>query len=275
MVDTETLTSLPEEETTFKSSGATIILPSQRPLHQRARLAAFLAILAAVAGVYVGLDYLDGDGGIYTHRQMIYAQSTNSPDESASLTGTVVNEDGEPMGNYTITVHTGDHSRKESTYTDSDGRFSFEKLDPGVALLDIDSPDGMHWFRNRVLLTPPSIIEPVGYTHLNLVWPSSEEFDIAEAETGHAWIDLSRSQQENGTEPYDLTAGAVYDMFGTAFTGLGLLSVILVMTGVRQRSVGLIRMGGITSLFSMGHLYISCGLGLLATLLTLFLPVDD
>ncbi len=275
MVDTEVLTSLPEEETTFKSSGATIILPSERPLHPRARLAAFLAILAAVAGVYVGLDYLDGDGGIYTHRQMIYAQSTNAPDESASLTGLVNNESGEPMANYTITVHTGSQSRKVSTYTDSEGRFSFEELDPGVALLDIDSPDGMHWVRNRVLLTPPSIFEPVGYTHLNLIWPSDEDFDNAISETGHAWIDHSRSQQENGTEPYDLTAGAVYDMFGTAFTGLGLLSIILVMTGTRQRSVGLIRMGGITSLFSMGHLYISCGLGFLATLLTLFLPVDD
>ncbi len=274
-MDTESLTSLPEEETTFKSSGATIILPSQRPLHQRARLAAFLAILAAVAGVYVGLDYLDGDDGIYTHRQMIYAQSTNAPDESASLTGTVFNATGEPMRNYTITVHTGEHSRKVSTYTDSKGQFSFEKLDPGVALLDIDSPDGMHWVRNRIFLTPTSIIEPVGYTHLNFLWPSNEEFNSAISETGHAWIDYSRSQQENGTEPYDLTAGAVYDMFGTAFTGLGLLSILLVMTGVRQRSVGLIRMGGITSLFSMGHLYISCGLGLLATLLTLFLPVND
>ena len=129
-VDTETLTALPEEGTTFKSSGAKIILPSERPLHPRARLAAFLAILAAVAGVYVGLDYLDGDGGIYTHRQMIYAQSPNAPDGSASLTGVVHNESGVPMKNYTISVHLGSQLRWVTTQTDSEGRFSFEELDP-------------------------------------------------------------------------------------------------------------------------------------------------
>lgn len=274
-MDPQILTTIPEEETTFKSSGARIMLPSESVLHPRARLAAFLAILAATAGVYVGLDYLDGDGGIYTHRQMIYAQSAGAPGGSATLSGIIVDSMGYPMVNHTVSVHVESQNRKVTTLTNENGVFEFEKLDPGVALLDIDSPDGMHWVRNRILLTPPSIIEPIGYTYLKLEWPDDEDFGSAIIESGNAWIDYSKSQQENGTEPYDQTAGAMYDMFGSAFTGLGLLSILLVMTGIRKKNVGLIRIAGFTSLFSMGHLYISCGLGSLAVLLTLFLQSDE
>lgn len=271
--ETPLLSLPPEEGATFANSGATMVLPSQTPLPRRAVLAAFLAVLAACAGLVVGADYLDADDGMYTHRQLIYAQSASAPSGSAILTGVILDASGEPLFNHTVTVLAD--SRQVQARTDPHGNFRLEGLDPGVAILDIDSPDRVEMLRNRVLLSPPAAFEPIGFTHLTLRWPSDANFDEANASTGHRWVDLSRSQQENSTEPYDLAAGAMYDMFGTAFVGLGALAVCLSGAGLRARNTGLIRLGAVAGFLSMGHLYTGCGLGMLALLLTIALPRRD
>jgi hypothetical protein len=272
--DAEPLQALPPEEVpTFQNSGARMVLPSERALHRRAMLAALLALLAAAAGIVVGMDYLAGDDGMYTHRQLIYAQAATAPSGSATLTGVILDADGNPLVNYTMTVLAD--SGQIRNKTDAEGNFRFEGLDPGVAILDIDSPDRSEMFRNRILLSPPAAFESNGFTHLNLQWPDDASFDRAEDETGSRWIDHSDTQRENSTEPYDQTAGAMYDMFGTAFFALGTLSIILTGMGLRSRSAGLIRLGALTGFFSMGHLYVSCGLGLLAMLLTMALPKEE
>jgi hypothetical protein len=255
----------PEAPVVFENSSATLILPSQMPLSQRALFAALLAFLAASAGFYVGLDYLDGDDGMYTHRQLIFTQSVGAPDESAILTGVLLDDDGAPLSNYTVVGHLAYRNNVQNTTSD-DGSFRLEGLDPGQMTLDIASPDG-DMFTNLVLLNAPAGFEPIGFTHLVIEWPSETEFEKIPEEWGGHWIDLSESQRESSTQLYDQTAAAMYDMFGTGFIGLGIITMILAAIGVKSKNTGLIRTATVTAFFSMGHFYVSCGFGLVAFLL--------
>ena len=54
----------PEERAVFQNSGARLEVPANQPLPSAALFAALLAFLAASAGLYVGLDYLDADDGM-------------------------------------------------------------------------------------------------------------------------------------------------------------------------------------------------------------------
>ena len=271
MAEEQVLQGLPPEDTAvFQNSGATIKLPSQTPLPPRAMFAALLALLAASAGFYVGADYLDGDTGMYTHRQLIFTQSVGAPNESAILTGVLLDGDGEPLNNYTLEGHLA-FRRNVYANTSEDGSFRMEGLDPGQMTLDIASPEGDR-FTNLVLLNAPAAFEPFGFTYLVIQWPSESEFDNGqELSLGGNWIDLSESQRENGTQPYDQTAAAMYDMFGTGFIGLGTITFVLAAIGVKNKNTGLIRTATVTGFFSMGHFYVSCGFGLIGFLLTLSL----
>jgi len=271
VAEEQVLQGLPAESTAvFESSGASIVLPSQRPLPPRAMFAALLAILAASAGLYVGMDYLDGDSGMYTHRQLIFTQSVGAPNESAILTGVLIDGDGAPLSNYTLEGHLA-YRRNVQANTSENGSFRMEGLDPGQMTLDIASPEGDR-FTNLVLLNAPAAFEPVGFTHLVFEWPSESEFENGEElSLGGHWIDLSESQRENSTQPYDQTAAAMYDMFGTGFIGLGAITMIVAAIGVKNKNTGLIRTATVTGFFSMGHFYVSCGFGLVAFLLTLSL----
>jgi len=275
VAEEQVLQGLPAESTAvFESSGASIVLPSQRPLPPRAMFAALLAILAASAGLYVGMDYLDGDSGMYTHRQLIFTQSVGAPNESAILTGVLIDGDGAPLSNYTLEGHLA-YRRNVQANTSENGSFRMEGIDPGQMTLDIASPEGDR-FTNLVLLNAPAAFEPVGFTHLVFEWPSESEFENGEElSLGGHWIDLSESQRENSTQPYDQTAAAMYDMFGTGFIGLGAITMIVAAIGVKNKNTGLIRTATVTGFFSMGHFYVSCGFGLVAFLLTLSLMKQE
>ena len=271
MAEEQVLQGLPPEDTAvFQNSGATLTLPSQIPLQPRAMFAALLALLAASAGFYVGMDYLDGDTGMYTHRQLIFTQSVGAPNESAVLTGVLIDSDGEPLNNYTLEGHLA-FRRNAYANTSEDGTFRMEGLDPGQMTLDIASPEGDR-FTNLILLNAPAAFEPFGFTHLVIEWPSESEFENGqELSVGGNWIDLSDSQRENSTQPYDQTAAAMYDMFGTGFIGLSFITLAIAAIGIKNKNTGLIRTATVTGFFSMGHFYVSCGFGLIGFLLTLSL----
>ena len=146
-----------------------------------------------------------------------------------------------------------------------------EGLDPGQMTLDIASPEGDR-YTNLILLNAPAAFEPFGFTHLVIEWPTESEFGHGEdLSVGGNWIDLSDSQRENSTQPYDQTAAAMYDMFGTGFMGLSFITLAIAAIGVKNKNTGLIRTATVTGFFSMGHFYVSCGFGLIGFLLTLSL----
>ena len=273
--DEEVLQSLPPEEgVIFRNSTTTLQVPSDLPLPRRAMLAALLAILAAFAGLNVGLDYLDGDTGMYTHRQLIFAQTEGAPNESSILTGVLVDASGNPLVNYSLEGHLANRANVKAV-TDGSGNFQMDLLDPGQMTLDAQSPDG-DIFTNLVLLNSPAGFEPIGFTHIVIQWPTESEYANGTVlSNGGMWIDLSQSQRENSTQLYDQNAAAMYDMFGTGFLGLSIITAFLIITGIRTKNSGLIRIGSVTAFFSMGHFYISCGFGLIAFLLTVSLIRQD
>ena len=244
--------------------------PTNQPLPSAALFAALLAFLAASAGLYVGLDYLDADEGMYRHRELIYAQSLGAPSESAILTGLLVDENGDPLENYSVVAHVISRNNVR-TNSSEDGTFRLEGLDPGQMIVDIQSPGG-NILTNLVLLNSPAAFEPFGFTQLTFEWPSESEFSNAsELSGGGKWIDLSDSQRENETQLYDQTAAALYDMFGTGFVGLASITIALTMIGIRTKSAGLIRTATVTGFFSMGHFYVGCCLGAIGFLVSLTL----
>lgn len=251
----------PEEPLVFQNSGAKLEIPSNKPLPSAALFSALLALLAASSGLYVGLDYLDGDSGVYRHRELIYAQSISAPSESAILTGVLHDQNGDPLENYTITAHIPSRNNIR-TNTTMDGNFRVEGLDPGQMVLDIESPEG-DIFTNLILLNSPAAFEPIGFTKLIIQWPPESEFSNAsELSDGSKWIDLSESQRNNETQLYDQTAAALYDMFGAGFVGLASITIALTLIGIRIKSTGLIRTATVTGFFSMGHFYAACCFGL-------------
>ena len=254
----------------FQNSGARLEVPVNQPLPSAALFAALLALLAACSGLYVGLDYLDADEGVYRHRQLIYAQADGAPTESAILTGLLVDENGEPLENFTVVGHLTSRNNVR-TNTSDDGTFRLESLDPGQMVVDIQSPEG-NIFTNLVILNPPAAFEPIGFTKLTFEWPEESEFSNAsELSDGSKWIDLSESQRENETQLYDQTAAALYDMFGTGFVGLATITIALTLLGLRTKSPGLIRTATVTGFFSMGHFWVGCCLGLIGVLVSLTL----
>jgi hypothetical protein len=260
----------PEQQTVFQNSGARLEIPSNQSLPSAALFAALLAFLAASAGLYVGLDYLDADEGMYRHRQLIYAQAASAPTESAILTGILVDQNGESLENYTVVGHLTSRNNVR-TNTSDDGTFRLEALDPGQMIVDIQSPEG-NIFTNLVLLNSPAAFEPIVFTKLTFEWPSESDFSNgSELSDGSKWIDLSDSQRANETQLYDQTAAALYDMFGTGFVGLASITIALTFIGLRTKSPGLIRTATVTGFFSMGHFYVGCCLGLIGFLATLTL----
>ena len=260
----------PEERAVFQNSGARLEIPANQPLPSAALFAALLAFLAASAGLYVGLDYLDADDGMYRHRELIYAQSLGAPSESAILDAVLVDENGDPLVNYTVVGHLTSRNNVR-TNTSEDGTFRLEALDPGQMVVDIESPDG-NILTNLVLLNSPAAFEPIGFTKLTFEWPPESEFtNASELSDGSKWIDLSESQRQNETQLYDQTAAALYDMFGAGFVGLAAITLALTLIGLRTKSSGLIRTATVTGFFSMGHFYVGCCFGLIGFLVSLTL----
>ena len=254
----------------FQNSEARLEVMTNQSLPSPALFAALLALLAASSGMYVGLDYLNADDGMYRHRELIYAQSLGAPSESAILIGVLLDENGGPLENYTVVAHLTSRNNVR-TNTSDDGTFRMETLDPGQMVIDIQSPEG-NIFTNLVLLNSPAMFEPIGFTKITFEWPAQSEFSNAsELSDGSKWVDLEKSQRENETQLYDQTAAALYDMFGAGFVGLASITIALTVIALRIKSPGLIRTATVTGFLSMGHFYVGCCLGLIGFLVSLTL----
>ena len=152
------LSSIPEEEPVFASTGATLLLPSQMPRDPRMHVALLFILLASILGTVNGYDFIEGDGGLVTDRGFIYSQtqtanllSTSAPG-SAILTGVLTLHDGSPGVNFTIEVVTPvidedgiQRITRPAATTDSQGRFRLEGLNPGLMsmyVVNMSNPSG-------------------------------------------------------------------------------------------------------------------------------------
>ena len=277
----------PKSSTTFASSEATLLLPKDRPRHPRLSAAAFILILSGILGIWNGYDYIDGDDGLITDRGFIYSQTINPAVEGTAIfQGVLINADtGEPAENYTISIFViydeGTPEQRNEyvrNVTDEKGRFYLEELNPGLVELTIsNNSNPAEGATHRLLLSPPALFEPYGFTRLQLEYPSQADFDAVREETNgvEEWLDFREYERVNGKELYDPTAGAMYDMVGTMFAGLGMITVVAASLGWQRNSAGLVRMAAVTGFFSQGHYYSACCMGMLAGLLTIGVRGSD
>ena len=272
------LTGLPEvEDSVFSSSGARIMLPSDRRQHPMVFWLCALLLVTAMLGFINGLDYIDGDSGLINHRRFINMDTKGAAPGSAILLGTVVYEDGSAAPNHTVQVTVkrddGTIIEKGNT-TDENGNYRIEGLDPGVQVLMIAnaSRGTAQLVQHLVLLNPPPkmTFEPIGFTTIRLTFPSDATFE-QESEDG-SFINYVPYEAANEKELYDSSAAGLYVMIGVGFSGIALIGIIATVLGYRDGGRGMLRMAAVLVFFSQGPYGSACCLGALAFGLTFALP---
>ena len=165
----------------FASSKAVLTIEDPN-LHPIGKATAVFLLFTCMLGFLNGLDYASPDDGLVRPDEFVYRLALTAPDDTATFTGTVVDEAGQPMVNATVYLSWLDDASSmwvsEENMTDESGYFSFEELDPGLIRVDIivHRNDHRDVYSNRVLLSPPALIEPIGFTSIDFEFPSEQTF---------------------------------------------------------------------------------------------------
>ena len=137
-----------------------------------------------------------------------------------------------------------------------------EKLDPGITRVDIivDRDNYKDRFSNRVLLSPPALFEPYGFTSIDFTMPSQEKFSEQECADGSEdcktrEIDNSPNQMEHPL--MDSGASMIYSTIGIGFIGLSLLGAGFTLWAMKSGSVYLLRTAS-RAFLRWGHYYSAC-----------------
>ena len=232
-------------------------------------------IFISLLGLINGLDYTSAESGLVRPDEFVYSIAQNAPDESAIFRGNIFDHDGNPLNDSVVYVswqENGIWNSSEINY-DSEGYFELEKLDPGMVRVDIITNRDGHQdvFSNRVLLSPPALFEPIGFTTIDFNIPSQEDFANQECSNGAddcviREIDLTPTQMDHPL--MDPGAASLYTTVGIAFIGLAIMSTGFAIWALKSGSIGLLRTSAILSFFTMGHYYTACLFGLIAFALT-------
>ena len=264
----------------FASSGAVLTIEDPH-LHPIGKATAVFLLFTCMMGFLNGLDYASPNDGLVRPDEFVSRLALTAPDDTATFTGTVVDEAGKPMVNATVYLSWLDEASSmwvsDENLTDESGYFSFEQLDPGLIRVDIIVQRGDHRdvFSNRVLLSPPALIEPIGFTSIDFEFPSEQTFaENACQGTAEACeirtVDLTPSQQEHPL--MDSSAAAVYVLVGFAFMGLAIIAAGFSLWALKSGSIVLLRTSSVVAFFTVGHYWSACIFGLLAFVLTFAIP---
>ena len=150
-------------------------------LHPVGKATAIFVLFTCMVGFLNGLDYASPNDGLVRPDEFVYRLAQTAPDGTATFRGSVIDDSGQPMVNTTVYVSWLDDTSqmwlsKEAT-TDEDGQFSLEALDPGLIRVDLIAQRDGHRdvYANRVLLSPPALIEPC------LLYTSPSPRDVEES----------------------------------------------------------------------------------------------
>ena len=262
-----------DKETVFTSSGVTLTLPSEIPITNGAKFLAILIFIASISGFVYGIDFVSMESGLVRPQEFIYSQTHNAPANSSILTGFVILEDGSPAENYSVDIR----SKKSGNYfttTDSSGYFEIRNITPDLINLDVMVKEGniTKGVSHRVLLSPPALFEPYGFTSLTITFPN-EFRDIRADNPPVYWTDYSPDEMEFPL--YDTSAGLVYQLMGVGFIGLSAISAFLALIGLRTGSPALLRTASIIVFFTSGYYYTSCCLGIVTIGLSFVIPIRE
>jgi hypothetical protein len=265
----------------FASSGAVLTIEDPN-LHPMGRATAVFLLFICALGFLNGLDFASPDDGLIRPDEFVYRLAQSAPAETATFRGSVMDEAGQPLSGATVYLSWLDRGTQTwlsvENKTGENGGFEFENLTPGLIRTDIIvERDGYRdVYSNRVLLSPPALIEPIGFTTLSFNVPSSETFaeqpcedpDVTDCEIRE--IDMTPTQMDHPL--MDPSASATYVLVGFGFMGLALIAAGFSIWALKNGSLGLLRTSAGLSVFTMGHYYSACILGLLAFVLTFAIP---
>jgi len=269
-----------EHPVLFASSGTVLTIEDPK-LHPMGKATAIFLFFTCMLGFLNGLDYASPNDGLVRPDEFVYRLALTAPDDTATFTGSVVDERGNPLVNATVYLSWLEEATgmwvSEENLTDENGQFGFEQLDPGLIRVDIivERDDHRDVFSNRVLLSPPALIEPIGFTAIDFEFPSAEAFaqqpcgnNVSECEI--RTIDRTPSQMDHPL--MDPSAATGYVLVGFAFMGLALIAAGFSLWALKAGSVVLLRTSSILAFFTIGHYYSACMFGLLAFVLTFAIP---
>ena len=270
------------EETPVLFASSEAVLTIEDPnLHPMGEATAIFLLFTCLLGFLNGLDYASPEEGLVRPDEFVYRLALTAPDDTATFRGSVVDDEGQPMVNATVYLSWLDDATdvwvSEENLTDDAGAFSFEKLDPGLIRVDIivERDDHRDVFSNRVLLSPPALIEPIGFTTIDFTFPSSDTFAAqpCEREVGECEIrTVDRTPSQMDHPLMDPTAATGYVLVGFGFMGVALIAAGFAAWALKSGSIVLLRTSSVLAFFTMGHYWSACIFGLLAFILTFAIP---
>jgi len=277
-IDELTGLSEPKGELTFASSNTILTMPDPK-MHPMGQAIGVFLLFICLLGFLNGIDYASPDSGLVRPDEFVYRLSLTAPDESATFQGVVYDHENQPLENVTVYVSWHGDGIWNSTQiqTDTDGSYVFERLNPGLTRVDIIVKRDGHLdvYANRVLLSPPALIEPTGFTTIDFRVPSAEDFATQPCSNGADEceirnIDMTPTQMEHPL--MDPGASSIYISIGFAFMGLALIATGFTLWAMKNGSIVVLRTAAGLSFFGMGHYYTACCFGILAFILTFAVP---
>jgi len=236
---------------------------------------AVLLLVTCLLGLVNGLDFTQSESGLVRPDEFVFRFAQNAPDESAIFSGYVYDHEGMPIENATVYIswYEGDYWNTSSSQTEKDGFFEMDKLDPGITRVDIivDRDNFKDKYSNRVLLSPPALFEPYGFTSIDFEIPSQEEFaqqDCADGTSNCTIREIDNSPNQMDHPLMDSGASMIYSTIGIGFIGLSLLAAGFTIWAMKTGSVNILRTASVLSFFTMGHYYSACLFSLVAFVLT-------
>ena len=264
----------PTNELMFASSEAKLTIEVDE-FNSVGNSIAVLILVTCLLGLANGVDFTQPESGLVRPDEFVFRFAQNAPDESAIFNGYVFDDKGEPIENATVYIswYEEEYWNTSSSQTNVEGYFELEKLDPGITRVDIivDRDNYKDRYSNRVLLSPPALFEPYGFTSIDFIMPSQEKFAEQECADGSddctiREIDNSPKQMEHPL--MDSGASMIYSTIGIGFIGLSLLGAGFAIWAFKTGSVYLLRTASVLSFFTMGHYYSACLFSLVAFVLT-------
>ena len=236
---------------------------------------AVLVLVTCLLGLINGLDFTQPESGLVRPDEFVFRFAQNAPDESAIFNGHVYDDEGEPIDNATVYIswYEGDYWNTSSALTSSDGFFEIKQLDPGITRVDIivDRDEYKDRYSNRVLLSPPALFEPIGFTSIDFKVPSQEEFadqPCADGTTNCTIREIDNSAKQMDHPLMDSGASMIYSTIGIGFVSLAVIAAGFAIWSMKSGSVYLLRTASVLSFFTMGHYYSACMFSLVAFILT-------
>ena len=217
------------EETPMLFASSETVLTFEDPnLHPMGKATAIFLLFTCMMGFLNGLDFASPNDGLVRPDEFVNRLALMAPDDTATFRGRWRTRQGslrERHGHLSWLDEATSMWVSEENVTDEAGGFSFERLDPGLIRVDIIVTRDGHRdvFSNRVLLSPPALIEPIGF-HRDFEFPQALNLRASpvRAPLSDSTIDMTPTQMDHPL--MDGGAATGYVLVGFGFMGVALIA---------------------------------------------------